>query len=154
MYRDLSVIMVRMRVLIFIVFVSFLLAGCTTQFRINAPLERHDPDYGYRLKDIAAPDRSEELLLILTFSGGGTRAAALSYGVLSELAKTRIAIQRRERRLIDEVDMISSVVGRGVDPVRIAAVGYGEAYPVAGNATASERQLNRRVDILLKTKAK
>lgn len=48
----------------------------------------------------------------------------------------------------------SHLVGRGVDPVRIAAVGYGEAYPVAGNATASERQLNRRVDILLKTKAK
>jgi outer membrane protein OmpA-like peptidoglycan-associated protein len=48
----------------------------------------------------------------------------------------------------------SHLLVRGVDPVRIAAVGYGEAYPVAGNATASERQLNRRVDILLKTKAK
>ena len=80
-----------MRTLIFIS--VFALVGCTTQFRINVPLERHDPDYGYRLKDIAAPDRSEELLLILTFSGGGTRAAALSYGVLSELARTRIALQ-------------------------------------------------------------
>ncbi len=98
-----------MRTLIFISVLA--LVGCTTQFRINAPLERYDPDYGYRLKDIAAPDRSEELLLILTFSGGGTRAAALSYGVLSELARTRIAIDGRERRLIDEVDMISSVSG-------------------------------------------
>ncbi len=98
-----------MRTLIFIS--VFALVGCTTQFRINVPLERHDPDYGYRLKDIAAPDRSEELLLILTFSGGGTRAAALSYGVLSELARTRIALQGRERRLLDEVDMISSVSG-------------------------------------------
>ena len=80
-----------MRTLIFISVLA--LVGCTTQFRINAPLERYDPDYGYRLKDIAVPDRSEELLLILTFSGGGTRAAALSYGVLSELARTRIAIQ-------------------------------------------------------------
>lgn len=103
--------MVRMRALAFTVFVPFLLAGCTTQFPLNAPLPRYDPDYGYRLKDIAAPDRSEEFLLILTFSGGGTRAAALSYGALLELARTRIAIEGRERRLIDEIDMISSVSG-------------------------------------------
>ena len=98
-----------MRILTFISVLA--LVGCTTQFTINVPLEHYNPDYGYRLKGVAAPDRSEELLLILTFSGGGTRAAALSYGVLSELARTRIAIQGRERRLIDEVDMISSVSG-------------------------------------------
>lgn len=46
------------------------------------------------------------------------------------------------------------LIARGVDPARLAAVGYGETYPVAGNATATERQLNRRVDILLKGKAK
>ena len=98
-----------MRTLIFISVIA--LVGCTTQFRINVPLERYDPDYGYRLKGVAAPDRSEELFLILTFSGGGTRAAALSYGVLSELAKTHITIDGRRRRLLNEVDMISSVSG-------------------------------------------
>ncbi|MGH9363017.1 MAG: OmpA family protein, partial [Thermoanaerobaculia bacterium] len=42
---------------------------------------------------------------------------------------------------------------RGVDGRRIAAEGYGEGYPVASNQTQSGRQLNRRVDILLKAKA-
>ncbi|MGO4380824.1 OmpA family protein [Pseudoduganella sp. RAF19] len=37
----------------------------------------------------------------------------------------------------------------GVDRSRIDTRGYGEAYPVASNATASDRQLNRRVEIVL-----
>lgn len=46
------------------------------------------------------------------------------------------------------------LIGRGVDSGRITAVGYGEGHPVASNETASGRQLNRRVDILLKAKVK
>lgn len=42
---------------------------------------------------------------------------------------------------------------REVDPSRIAAVGYGEGYPVADNATAEGRALNRRVSILVRGKA-
>jgi outer membrane protein OmpA-like peptidoglycan-associated protein len=37
----------------------------------------------------------------------------------------------------------------GVDRAHIDTRGYGEAYPVAGNNTAAERQLNRRVEIVL-----
>jgi outer membrane protein OmpA-like peptidoglycan-associated protein len=37
----------------------------------------------------------------------------------------------------------------GIDRSRIETRGYGEAYPVAGNTTAGERQLNRRVEIVL-----
>ena len=37
----------------------------------------------------------------------------------------------------------------GVERNRIETRGYGEAYPVAGNATAGDRQLNRRVEIVL-----
>jgi V/A-type H+-transporting ATPase subunit A len=43
------------------------------------------------------------MLLFLTFSGGGTRAAALSYGVLEELKKTEVVIDGKRRRLLDEV---------------------------------------------------
>ncbi|UCG12866.1 MAG: patatin-like phospholipase family protein, partial [Deltaproteobacteria bacterium] len=57
------------------------------------------------------PGNSDELLVYLTFSGGGTRAAALSYGVLEELRDTEITISSRKRRLLDEVDAISSVSG-------------------------------------------
>jgi outer membrane protein OmpA-like peptidoglycan-associated protein len=37
----------------------------------------------------------------------------------------------------------------GVAPERVATRGYGEAMPVAGNDTAANRQLNRRVEIVL-----
>jgi outer membrane protein OmpA-like peptidoglycan-associated protein len=45
------------------------------------------------------------------------------------------------------------LVGRGVDEERIEAIGYGETRPLASNETPEDRQLNRRVEILLKAKA-
>lgn len=45
-------------------------------------------------------------------------------------------------------------VGRGADAGRMTAVGYGESLPVASNDTEWGRQQNRRVDILLKAKAR
>ena len=43
----------------------------------------------------------------------------------------------------------SALLGMGVAPERVAMRGYGEAYPVAANDTAGNRQLNRRVEIVL-----
>jgi NTE family protein len=60
---------------------------------------------------MGSPGNSENLLFYLTFSGGGTRAAALSYGVLEELRKTEVVIDGKKRRLLDEVDGISGVSG-------------------------------------------
>ncbi len=37
----------------------------------------------------------------------------------------------------------------GISRERVITRGYGEGYPVAGNDTASSRQLNRRVEIIL-----
>jgi NTE family protein len=57
------------------------------------------------------PERSDNLMLILTFSGGGTRAAAFSYGVLEELRDEEITLGGTKRRVLDEVDVISGVSG-------------------------------------------
>ena len=43
----------------------------------------------------------------------------------------------------------TGLIDRGVNPGRIATRGYGESYPVADNASASGRQLNRRVEIIV-----
>ena len=43
----------------------------------------------------------------------------------------------------------SALLQMGVSPDRIATRGYGAAYPVAGNESAPNRQLNRRVEIVL-----
>lgn len=55
--------------------------------------------------------RSDEFAFLMTFSGGGTRSAALSYGVLEQLRDTTITINNKKRRLLDEIDLISSVSG-------------------------------------------
>jgi len=49
--------------------------------------------------------------MFLAFSGGGTRAAALSYGLLKELRETPLGNGADARSMLDEVDRISSVSG-------------------------------------------
>lgn len=66
---------------------------------------------GYRLAEVTRPGQSDELLVILAISGGGTRAAALGYGVLEELRRTEVTVNGVKRRLLDEVDVISAVSG-------------------------------------------
>ena len=85
-------------------------SGCA-HYPVNPPLKQVDPGSGYRGRYMGTTGNSENLLFYLTFSGGGTRAAALSYGVLEELRKTEVAIDGKKRRLLDEVDAISSVSG-------------------------------------------
>ncbi len=43
----------------------------------------------------------------------------------------------------------TALLGMGVAPQRVAMKGYGKAYPVANNDTPGNRQLNRRVEIVL-----
>ncbi|MDX1707838.1 MAG: patatin-like phospholipase family protein [Desulfobacterales bacterium] len=88
-----------------------LLAACTAHYTVNNNIATIEPVKRYSLQYQAGSEKSDELLLILTFSGGGTRAAALSYGVLQTLANTQITIGGQRRRLLDEVDLISSVSG-------------------------------------------
>lgn len=77
----------------------------------NAKMNAMDPRTGYRFQKTTSPTNSPDLLLMLAFSGGGTRAAALSYGVLEELARTPVDSGGVRHRMLDEVDIISSVSG-------------------------------------------
>jgi NTE family protein len=94
-------------------FLGVLTAGCSHfgHYPVNDPLEKYDPGYGYIAQNMGSPGNSEELLLILSFSGGGTRAAAFSYGVLKELKETQVTMEGRKRSLLSEVDLISAVSG-------------------------------------------
>jgi NTE family protein len=65
---------------------------------------------GYR-PAVNRPGQSDDLLVVLAMSGGGTRAAALGYGVLEELRRTEVMVNGVKCRLLDEVDMISAVSG-------------------------------------------
>jgi NTE family protein len=88
----------------------FAAGGCCSA-KPNGPLGQYNPESGYRYDKLTGPGNSEKLFVILTFSGGGTRAAALAYGVMERLRNTTIQWEGEERRLLDEVDVISSVSG-------------------------------------------
>ena len=45
--------------------------------------------------------------------------------------------------------VMAALLGMGVTRGQLAAQGYGETHPVAGNETSSGRQMNRRVEIVL-----
>jgi outer membrane protein OmpA-like peptidoglycan-associated protein len=85
-------------------------------------------------------------------------------GVINQYDKTAVVVQghtdstgteEHNQELSDRRanSVRGFLVDRGVDDGRIAAIGYGETYPVAENDTAAGRQQNRRVTIMLKAKA-
>ena len=47
------------------------------------------------------------------------------------------------------VSILEFMIGAGFDPKNLAAAGYGEFDPVAPNDTDENRQLNRRIEIIL-----
>ncbi len=101
------------------------LAGCASR-PINEPIAQVDPKAGYR-PYLLIPKRQNNdphTLFVLSFSGGGTRAAAFSYGVLEELRRTEIVVNGQRRRLIDEVDLITGVSGGSFTALAYAL--YGE----------------------------
>jgi len=85
---------------------------------------RYDPDFGYRF----APRKSaRDTFIVVTFSGGGVRAAALAYGTLQALK--RLPATSGEGTLLDEVDVISSVSGGSVTAAWYALKGQGGLGP-------------------------
>lgn len=86
------------------------LAGCTAQYPLNPVL---GPRQTVTIQNRISIEKDDPLILILAFSGGGTRAAALSYGVLEALDRIEIPVKggSGRRTLLDEVNLITSVSG-------------------------------------------
>jgi NTE family protein len=87
--------------------------GCANR-PINPPVDKIELQKGYRFLN---PDRFEsgkmpETLVVLAFSGGGTRAAAFSYGVLEALRDIELVESSGKKvRAIDQVNFITGVSG-------------------------------------------
>jgi NTE family protein len=87
------------------------LLGCATVYNlpVNVPAADIRDRIAINFEDIASDDA---VLVGLSFSGGGTRAAAFSYGVLSELE--RIPVRGAAAPMIERLDFISGVSGGSV----------------------------------------
>ena len=98
------------RVCIWLLFITT--AGCASYGEIeNTEIATIDARGGYSLGEWQKNHDYGDITLILAFSGGGTRAAAMAYGVLEELRDTSFQVNGASKRLLDEVDNISSVSG-------------------------------------------
>lgn len=87
------------------------LAGCATR-PVNPPITQIDTSRPYMLQRQARSEAQHQNLVVLAFSGGGTRAAAFSYGVLETLRRTEIVVETGQKlRLLDQVDAITGVSG-------------------------------------------
>jgi len=77
----------------------------------NQPIAEVGPSVRYAIHQAVHSSRSNEVIMVLAFSGGGTRAAALAYGVLEAMRDTSVNLDGQSQRLLDEIDVISSVSG-------------------------------------------
>src|SRR2546430_14108306 len=95
-------------------------AGCATR-PINDPIDTRDVKFAPPSHWAHKTDPS--FGLVVAFSGGGTRAAAFSYGVLEELRRTMVG-GPQPHRLLDDVDVVTRVSGGRVTALSYAL--YGE----------------------------
>jgi NTE family protein len=95
------------------VFLTVLLSACAREFP-NQPLSAHDSN-SYLSQLAQAPEPApDDPFIVMTFSGGGVRATALAYDVLELLKHARYSSHGQERRLIDDVRILSSASGGSV----------------------------------------
>jgi len=92
------------------VLIAVLLSGCAYPTR-NVEIGTLSTDYGYRWHNLKPNDMSDTLVIV-TASGGGTRAAVLELSVLEGMQK--VALPAIKKDLTDEIDVISSVSGGSV----------------------------------------
>jgi len=90
------------------------LVGCSTIHNepINIPLVTTSAALGDGTHDVSP--NSDELLIGLAFSGGGMRAAAFSYGVLSQFERTEVPTTRKIGPLLESIDFVSGVSGGAI----------------------------------------
>jgi OOP family OmpA-OmpF porin len=92
-----------------------------------------------RPKSFPSLDRVAELLVSKNFS---LKLAGHTDNVGSDDANMKLSKDRAE-------SVKNYLVGKGANPSRIEATGYGETQPIASNKTAAGRQKNRRVEFTL-----
>jgi NTE family protein len=134
---------------------SLAFGGCATlgNLPINQPTSDVDagvvldPKAEAGMEGRAAEITKDDLLITLAFSGGGTRAAAFSFGVLQGLDRAQVNVRGRKIDLLDQVDFVSGVSGGSVTAAyfglkkRAALADFRERFLIKD----AEEDLNTRV---------
>jgi len=86
-------------------------------------LSQIDPEKGYRLEKTMQQALEKENLVIVTFSGGGSRAGSLGYGVLEQFQQATIRPTERGDTLLQNIDVVYGVSGGSVLAAYLALEG-------------------------------
>jgi NTE family protein len=93
------------------ILIAFHLGGCATR-PVTRPIEHFDPATEYNFERPSDHPEDRQNFVMLAFSGGGTRAAAFSYGALETLRDIKLTTRSgRKLRALDEVDVITGISG-------------------------------------------
>jgi NTE family protein len=92
------------------------LAGCTAFEVHNEPVNRPLTDNSAAALVVGRDNTtgSDDVMVGLAFSGGGTRAAAFSFGALTEIERTPLPGRAGSSSLIDRVNFVSGVSGGSI----------------------------------------
>ncbi|STZ76243.1 patatin-like phospholipase family protein [Bergeriella denitrificans] len=97
------------------VLAALTLSACSlVKYQPVAVIDKIDLNKGYRLESQQTAWAKDDTLVLLMFSGGGTRAAALGYGVLEQLNQHQVHIGGQRKSLMENVDIVIGVSGGSV----------------------------------------
>ena len=93
-----------------------LLSACSlVKYQPVAGIDAVDLKQGYRFETSKLQrEDNDDTLIVVMFSGGGTRAAALGYGVLEQLNQQQVTIGGKRKSLLANVDVVVGVSGGSV----------------------------------------
>lgn len=108
-----------------IVVSALLSSACAQPPERTSEIAKIDLREGYRFNVIEKlrTDLLPKTYIAVSFSGGGTRAAALALGALRGLEETKLLINGRKTSLVNEIDILSSVSGGSVTAAYFALHG-------------------------------
>jgi len=126
--------------------VLILSSGCAS-YPVNPPLNHIDDDVGYRMINrTLAEKNTDEMFVVLSLSGGGTRATALDYGVIKYLDRVQFGADNRS--LLDELDLISSSSASSIPAAYYGLFGKGpflDNFAVDVLYRQFEKEIKRRL---------
>ena len=101
-----------------------LLTAChSILYQSAKTLSQIDPEKGYRLEKTMQQALEKENLVIVTFSGGGSRAVSLGYGVLEQFQQATVRPTERGDTLLQNIDVVYGVSGGSVLAAYLALEG-------------------------------
>ncbi|MDU8924924.1 patatin-like phospholipase family protein [Pasteurellaceae bacterium LIM206] len=94
---------------------TMLLSACSlVTYQPVETITQINTNQGYRLKNQLINGQNDGNLIILMFSGGGSRAASLGYGVLEQFNQAYIRPTAKGGTLLENIDLVYGVSGGSV----------------------------------------